>query len=83
MKKIVFFILIFNLLLANNFNGITIYNSFEINTSKTHKPVKKENTFIFLNPLYHTSLLYDSFKTLKPKLNIAIVVDKKIFKKYL
>ena len=83
MKKTVFFILIFNFLLASDFNRIIIYNSFETNITQPHKPLKKESTFIFLNPFYHTFLLNDSFKTLKPKIDIALVIDKKIFKKYL
>ena len=82
MKKIIYFILIFNFLLASNINGITIYNSFETNTTQIHKPVKK-NTFIFLNPLYHTEILKDSFKTLNPKLNIAVIINKKMLKRYL
>jgi len=86
MKKIIFIIgIIFNLhLFGKNIDGIIIYNSFETNSTYTNlNQTKKENTFIFLNPLYNTKTLKDSFKTLKPKLNIAIVVNKKILKKYL
>ncbi len=84
MKKLIFIMgLIFNLhIFAKDIGGIIIYNSFETNTTKTN-PVKKQKTFIFLNPLYHTAALDDSFKTLKPKLNIAIVVNKNILKRYL
>jgi len=86
MKKIIFIMsIVFNLhIFAKNIGGIIIYNSFETNTTSMNiNSIKKQKTFIFLNPLYHTEILKDSFKTLKPKLNIAIIINKKILKKYL
>ena len=80
MKKIIF-ILIAVILFANN--NIVFYNYFEANATQKPKPVKKSHPFIFLNPFYHTSVLNDSFKSLKPKINIAIVINKTIFKRYI
>ena len=80
MKKIIF-ILIAVILFANN--NIVFYNYFEANVTQKPKPVKKSHSFIFLNPFYHTSVLNDSFKSLKPKINIAIVINKTIFKRYI
>ena len=82
MKKLIFIIgLIFNFVFADNINGIIIYNSFEINDTKPK--TQKNDNFIFLNPLYHTQILQDSFKSLKPKLNIAVIINKTMLKKYL
>jgi len=81
MKKL-FFIIIFMLDLFANNNGIVFYNSFDINETNTTQTQQK-NDFIFLNPKYNTSILKDSFKSIKPKLNIAVIINKKILKKYL
>ena len=80
MKKIIFFLIFFIYLFANE-NSIKFYNSFEVN--ETNSKPKKNSEFIFLNPLYNTKILKDNFKSIKPKINIAIVINKKILKRYL
>lgn len=81
MKKILFLIFFILNLFANEKGGITFYNSFEVNSSKAIS--KRNDDFIFLSLLYHIKSLDDSFESLRPKIDIAIVVDKKVFKKYL